>query len=329
MVDSKMKLLKILDILNETDEEHPLTANQIRDKLIFYDLEAERRSICRDVGTLIDAGYDIQLCEDNRQGYYMASRKFEDWELKVMIDAVLGARFLTPTATKTITGKISSLASAAGRKALEHSTLSGTATTGKGRNSSVSINIDTVLKAIRRGKKIDFQYTYTKADMSTGLRKDGKQYRLSPYTLIWHNERYYVIGNYEKYDNLGAYRLDRMKNTEITEEPLRDVKELLGDNADMKIMEYVRESMYEYGGEKVHLTLEFEEGQIDDIADQFGKEIKIKPYGNLYRTTVTVLDGEGLYFWLLQYGLHVTVVSPDSVREKMKEKLGKMLERYQ
>lgn len=328
MEDSKMKLLKVLEIINETDEDHPLTANQIRDKLTFYDIKAERRSICRDIGTLIEAGYDIQSCEDNKRGYYMASRKFEDWELKVMIDAVLGAHFLTPAATGNITGKIASLASEAGRKTLEHSTLAGTAS-GKGRNSSVSINIDMVLKAIRRGKKIDFQYTYTKPDMSTGFRKNGKQYRLSPYTLIWHNERYYVIGNYEKYDNLGSYRLDRMKNTEITEEPLRGGKELLGENADLKIMDYVRESMYEYGGEKVRLTLEFEEDLIDDIADQFGKEISIKPYGDRYRTTVTVLDGEGLYFWLLQFGLHVTVVSPESVREKLKEKLSRMLERYQ
>jgi predicted DNA-binding transcriptional regulator YafY len=327
MEGSKIKLLHVLDILNLTDEAHPLTANQIAVKLKAYDIDAERRSICRDITTLCDAGYDIQLSQDNKLGYFMASRNFEDWELKVMIDAVLGAKFLTAAATERIIEKITSLTGDDSRKTLNRITLFD-ASSSRGRNPSVSINIDTVLKAIRQGRKISFQYTSTEADMSTVLRKSGKKYMISPYSLIWHNERYYMIGNYAKYDNLGAYRLDRMKNASVSDEPIRTARELLGANADLKIMEYVRESMYEYGGEKIHVTLEFDKSNIDDIADNFGRNIKIKSEGDKCRTTVEVLDGDGLYFWLLQYGLHVKAVSPDSVVKEMKKRLKTMLKNY-
>jgi len=327
MAESKLKLLRVLDILNLTDEAHPLTANQIADRLKAFDIDAERRSVCRDITTLCDAGYDIELSADNKKGYFMASRTFEDWELKIMIDAVIGAKFLTPSATEKIIKKITDLTGEESRKTLKRTTLFDMSSS-RGRNSSVSINIDTVLKAIRQGLKIRFQYTYTEADMSTGFRKSGKSYILSPYTLVWHNERYYVIGNYEKYDNLGAYRLDRMKNAEITKEPAREAEKLLGANSDLKIMEYVRESMYEYGGEKIHLTLEFEKPYIDDIADYFGKDTRIKKSGDKYRATVEVLNGDGLYYWLLQYGLHVRVISPESVIEELKKSLKTMLKEY-
>jgi hypothetical protein len=95
MEKTKMKLLRVLDILKETDEYHPVTANEICKKLGAYSIEAERKSVCRDINTLMeyfnnedDYGYEIKLCNDSRRGYCMSSRVFEDWELKILIDAV-------------------------------------------------------------------------------------------------------------------------------------------------------------------------------------------------------------------------------------------------
>lgn len=100
IADTKLKLLRILEIIRETDEQSPLTAVQIGEKLRAYGIDAERKSICRDIGTLVEAGYDIVRCGDNKLGYYMASRTFEDWELKILIDAVNSAKFLTESDKK-------------------------------------------------------------------------------------------------------------------------------------------------------------------------------------------------------------------------------------
>lgn len=67
----KLKLLKILDILRETNPTNPITAPAICKRLAEMGIQAERKSVCRDINTLIEYGYNISLCHDNKLGYYM------------------------------------------------------------------------------------------------------------------------------------------------------------------------------------------------------------------------------------------------------------------
>ncbi len=76
-MESKIKLLKVLDILSSTDEKHPVTASKICAILENEGISAERKSICRDINTLIRHGYSITLCRDNKLGYYMTQQKRE------------------------------------------------------------------------------------------------------------------------------------------------------------------------------------------------------------------------------------------------------------
>lgn len=73
-MESKIKLLKVLDIMNTTDQSHPLTASKICQLLNKEGIDAERKSICRDINTLIKHGYKIVLCADNKKGYYLAQK---------------------------------------------------------------------------------------------------------------------------------------------------------------------------------------------------------------------------------------------------------------
>ncbi len=70
-MQSKLKILKVLDILSETDKTHPITAPAICEELAKCGIEAERKSVCRDINTLIEYGYKIIRCHDNKLGYYM------------------------------------------------------------------------------------------------------------------------------------------------------------------------------------------------------------------------------------------------------------------
>ena len=76
MADTKAKFYHILEILWDTDEEHPKTAAQIGELLdARYGIAAERKSICRDINILRDeCGFDINLSADNKAGFYLASR---------------------------------------------------------------------------------------------------------------------------------------------------------------------------------------------------------------------------------------------------------------
>lgn len=328
MGDTKLKLLKILDILKETDENHPLTSNQIREKLKLEGLEVSRKAVCSDINILkeyynnkYDDGYEIMLSEDNRKGFYMHSRSFEDWELKVLIDAVWQAKFLTEQKSKSLTDRLKMLASAESRKVLQ--TVTPVKSHVKTSKLTVAEHIDMLMIAIRKGRKVKFQYEYTDPNLERHCRRDGKEYLINPYALKWKGDCYYLICNYDKPNNnkLSLYRLDRIANLCITDMPVKSPKEVVGVNPYLKIEDYVSKSLYNYGGELIRLVLRVKDYMVDEMIDNFGNDIEFKQVGTVdyYEVHVTINEGEGLYFWLLQHRDNLKVVSPEKVRDKLLE----------
>ena len=109
---SKTKLLMILDILNkESDEENILTINDIIEKLKESGIDVERKSVIRDIKYLSEMGYDISLYNENRKGYFMRSRDFDINELRLIVDAILSAKFITQKKTKELVKKVECLTS--------------------------------------------------------------------------------------------------------------------------------------------------------------------------------------------------------------------------
>ena len=85
----KIKILYIMNmLLNETDKEHPINANDIIGRLSDMGIVAERKSIYADISTLMEYGLDIEKSEEYKGGYYIASKLFECDELKLIIDAI-------------------------------------------------------------------------------------------------------------------------------------------------------------------------------------------------------------------------------------------------
>ena len=122
MAERKEKLIRVLQIMQSTDEKSPMNASQIVDQLANkYELrDVDRRSIYRDIVLLQDCGYFIEQCSDKRKGWYMKKRTFEDWEIKVMLDAVCQARCISADEASDIKDKLLSLVSERGRSRLSH-----------------------------------------------------------------------------------------------------------------------------------------------------------------------------------------------------------------
>ena len=111
--NTKLKLLYLSDILSEkTDEAHPLSANELCDALCAAGIEAERKSVYKDIEVLKEYGLDIILgTENNKRGYFIGARKFELAELRLLLDAVQAANFISQKKTKILVEKIESFAS--------------------------------------------------------------------------------------------------------------------------------------------------------------------------------------------------------------------------
>lgn len=197
---------------------------------------------------------------------------------------------------------------------------------GEGKD-SVKYSIDAVLTAIRQRRKIRFQYLAIDENLETKLRRGGLRYVVNPYALIWQEEKYYLICNYEKYDDLSYYRLDRMRTPEILGEPVRDAEALFGGNADLKIRAYAESTIYRYGGELIHLRLFCRNGMQDEILDSFDNFAFQKADDGFF-ATVSVRDGEGLIYWLMQHGPYVKVLSPEPIRQKLIDALRVSLSQY-
>ena len=325
---TKIRLLRMLEIFRETDEDHPYTAHQLKEKLMLYGIEAERKAILRDVAALQECGHEILLHADNKRGYYLAAREFEDWELKVLMDAAVGANFLTEENSKKLALKICSLASADGQKTLKGATpiLSDV----KNGSPTTKNAIDLILTAIRRKRMISFQYLYTDENMEKKLSYDGMRYSVSPYALIWRQDKYYLIGSHKKYQTLSYYRLDRIRNADITEESTLPKEEILGQNADWKLRDYINRNLFNYSGDETRVKLAVDRNMMWVIEDAFGEQYEVVSVNETKAiVSVTVSDGWGLNAWLLQHGDSIQVLEPQTVRNQVIALLNQIQKRYE
>ena len=95
--NQKLKLLYLADILlSETDEDHPLTLREIISKLKGFDISADRKTLYQDFEVLREYGYDIISEKRGRSCcYFLGERSFELPELKLLVDSVQSAKFIT------------------------------------------------------------------------------------------------------------------------------------------------------------------------------------------------------------------------------------------
>ena len=93
----KLKLLYLNKFLLEnTDENHTVTINEIIEYLASVGISAERKSLYDDFENLRLFGKDIlSIKQGGKTGYYVAGRTFEVSELKLLVDAVQVAKFIT------------------------------------------------------------------------------------------------------------------------------------------------------------------------------------------------------------------------------------------
>lgn len=328
MSDSKLKLIRIIQILKDTDEQTPLTAPEICHKLSLYGITAERKSVCRDINVLIDAGYNVRLSSDQRKGYYMSSHEFEPWELKVMMDAILQARCITDEDTTALCEKLLWHTSERGRKCLKR--IITTKNRNKSKISYAKFYIETLIEAMYLEKKVTFQYTDRDKHMNRVLRREGYEYKVNPYTVIWQNETYYLICNLDKYNNLTHFRLDRMENLNICNDEIsRDPKEFLGENPSLKIQEHVDTIINQFSGDLIRLKIEYNGSDLNLLYDFAGDNIRlIEKEDGVLLVSLEVQNSDGLINWLMQCSQYLKVLEPTDVKERLVHRFKEALEQY-
>jgi len=198
----KLKLLYLQKILQDhTDENHGLTMAEILEHLAQYGIQAERKSVYDDIETLREFGMDI-IGEKRRKNFHYAlvNRDFELAEVKVLMDAVQAANFISEKKSNQLIEKLGTLVSNHNAVQLQQQVfVSGRSKTS---NEEIYYNIDKLYKAINDNHQVRFAYCNWTVNKQLEEKHDGKEYVVSPWALIWDNENYYLLGYHHEYKAL-------------------------------------------------------------------------------------------------------------------------------
>jgi predicted DNA-binding transcriptional regulator YafY len=303
--------MKIL--LEETDEQNMLTAQELIDRLAAYDVNSERKSLYNDIDLLVKFGIDIKHQGGRNAGYYVASWDFELAELKLLVDAVQSSRLITGKKSRTLIGKLSKLTSLEQAKQLNRQVLvNGRA---KALNETVYYSIDAIHAAINYGKKISFKYFDYNVKKNRVYRKNEQIYVRTPVAMCWNDDNYYLITYNPKYDDpFATFRVDRMTSVEIISES--------ADNFDRKkfsISDYIKQTFGMFSGEIVSAELAFDESLVSVVLDHFGSDTSLTEMdGGRFAISAEVSASPVFLSWIFQFGNRAEILSPDTLRAAMR-----------
>ncbi len=311
---SKKKIFCILDILTKySDDRHSITTKDIIEFLgKDYGIQCERKSVYRDIETLCECGYIIE--KTKRDGYCLAERKFEVAEIRMLNDAVFGSSFITQNKTKELSRKLMAGLSIYQSDQFKSQTYFDNRI--KFTNEHILYIIDTIHTAIFKKKKITFDYYRKKIVNNKIKRVFSKRHTVSPYALIWSEDKYYLIGNYDKYDSLSHYRIDRMEHVTMIDEPSRSFEEVSEYKGNFDAGDYISRTFRMYSGTYETIDLICSNDIIEMIIDKFGESAFYMNIGQTkFRIKTKGYNSDGLAQWLMMFADKCYIVEPLSLRK--------------
>ncbi len=316
--NQKLKLFHLLDILaEETDENHTLSIADIIDKLDNRGISAERKALYTDIAALCDYGYAI---EKSGRGYYLAERDYELAELKTLVDIIQSSGFLTAKKCSAITKKLYKQTSRYGAAELDRQIHTTSARTP---NEKIFYTVDAIHRAVRDDKKITFSYFRYNSRKELVEKEEGYVYSVSPFSLIFDNENYYLIAFFEETGEVRHYRVDRMQNVNISKESRSDESRKCAPD----MSRYDSKSFGMFGGNETLVTLHCDSSMAGAIIDRFGEEPTFILHDDgSFDITVRVFVSPQFFGWLAGLGTYVKIKAPEATKAEYKNYLKEILE---
>ena len=332
-------------LLKRTDEEHPLSVDDIQDHLRMYGVETERRSIYRDIKdlqTLLETDYDADIEERERlgyeigytrkqpSGYMITQRPYSFDDVMLLAECINSAKFISKTQAEGLREMLGSFCSEAQEARLLDEVYNIDRV--KTPNTEVIYTLSTLNEAIKNRHKISFnymKYTVENRKQQTARRR-GTLYTVSPYTLLINDGNYYALSYDARRDRLIPYRVDRMRDVkELSEE--REGYELYRQT-DMRT--YTRRVFGMFGGEKERVLIRFTNDMIDTVVDRFGpgsedNTVYYRPDDKSHFVLSADIEISNQFFsWICGFHKKATIIGPPRVIDDFKSFLADISERY-
>lgn len=318
---AKLKMLHIMRMLQEeTDRDHGLSMNQIISNLADEGIDAERKSVYRDIQILRDFGIDIQVYQRSPVEYAVARRDFTLSELMLLVDAVQSSRFITQRQSDALVRNIKLLASDAEREKLNKRIhVAGRI---KSKNESVFDNVDIIHEAIRCHKKLSFTYWKTNVDGNLVIQHEGRPYLLTPVGVVYADGFYYLTSWSDSHGSTADYRIDRMRDVAMSDELSQPVPKTLRCVFEEADGQYFGR----FNGDVVRTTLRVDPDKIDIVLDRFGRDAVITRGEGCAYASVLVRKSEQFFGWVAGLGKTVTIEKPEKLKDEYRSYLKSLLE---
>ena len=306
----KYKILNEYQILmNESDEQHQINAIEMTRRLEARGISAERKTVYKDMATLMEAGVDVVKGD---KGYYIGSRVFELAELKLLVDAVGASKFISQKKTKELVEKITTLASMDEATQLTRQVVvPEKRSTG---NEKIFYSIDVIYQCLDNNKKMSFKYQDWTLTKEMKPRHGGKIYVVSPAFLLRNDENYYLVAYDDDSQQIRHYRVDKIISAEMLEEERSGDKQ----RGALNPHEYAKQHISMFAGDERVVTIRFDKRLIGVVLDKFGADIDIRAEGeDLVRARISVAVSPQLYGWLT--GIGATICFPEEEERKFKD----------
>ena len=337
----KLILIRILSVLqHHTDQNHTMTVEEIKNQLeLDYEIIVDRKAIKKNLLDLIACGYEIGYTVKTRFTHGKTEPLFTDWyitrdftdaELRLIVDSLLFAKNIPHSQCKELIKKVERLSNKYFSNKVKHIRNMPSNTPS---NPEVFFTIEILDEAIERSKQVEFEYCEYGVDKKLHPRKNSKgntkKYTVNPYQMVATNGRYYLIGNYDYYDSIGHYRIDRIKNICILEDshrkPAEKVTELKNG---LELPTHMAEHIYMFGGECGTVIFRIKKKNINDVIDWFGNDVHLFDESEDEICASVRVNYRSMRYWALQYGTYVTVTSPPSLVEDIKKDIAAIAEKY-
>lgn len=326
-ITSKQRVIKLIEILNsETDELNNLSMEDLIRKLeIAFDSKTagkfsiDKKAVKDDLNEIVASGFSICTFIDNKSKgkafYSHNERQFEIYELRLLIDAVSAAKFITKDETEKIITKLKTLTS----RGLANKLYSRIHIDDmiKSENNKLKYYLDAIHNAISQNCKVSFQYGNFNLNKEFVLHHGGGYYQVDPYALVWSNDFYYLVCFDEKKDGIVHYRVDRMMSVSMDNEKFKKV--------DFDIAEHLKRSFNMYPGQEDVVEIQFKNKLINAVIDRFGiKMTSWRADDESFIIRFRAAVNEGLLRWVLMWGGDAKVLKPDNLLKMLKDESEKM-----
>lgn len=358
----KLLILYILDILQKyTDEEHRLSQKEIQDILKKeYEMPVDRKAIKRNLLNLIEYGSSIEDREVSRKEIFRKKsvvsdedsldledkgipeddllwtdfylkQKFTNEELRLLIDSLLFSKHIPYSQAKKLITKLESLSNIYFKSRSQYIYPLPVDRTD---NKQVFYNISILDEAIRKKQKVLFEYAeyHTDKKMHLKKREDGsvREYVVTPYQMAVQEGKYYLICNYDKYDDISNYRVDRIRNIQVLEEKGKPFETLKwSGHQPMNLNEYMKEHVYMYSSENAFVKFRIVKAMISDVIDLFGKGVNFSEETDTHVSVSVHVNERAAEQFAKNYAPDVVILQPKRLRDKLRDDLKKAWEAYE